>query len=336
MTLRTGNRRFGLGPTCALSLLAALSYLCLRQPAAIAEVEREDNSRDLAQSGVPLYEWKDSSVAEPKAIVVAIHGAAQQGAALEAFARRLAALGYLVVAPDLRGGGRWRTLPEQHKAMGGAYGEFQKSCIDLETILDILRQEHKKSQIFCVGESAGATVVLTAVNQNSARVKGIVLCASGCEPHLHNPANMGAGFIGKLLKVDKPVDMSNYITRYSSDDQRVGQEMVADPLSRNSLSAIDLIGTLNFITQAPTLAHELPKSIPVLVMQGQEDQIVNANSANKVFSAFKTSDKNILMLPGCGHVLIGTTFLKSEVYNPIARWLAGHGGLPVGNTLNEN
>jgi alpha-beta hydrolase superfamily lysophospholipase len=305
-------------------LLVPLSFLL---NAAQAEVVRNDQSDDMKELNLPLYEWQNDlshakNVNQP--IVVVIHGAAQQAGSVDVMARRLALCGYLVVAPDLRGDGRWRTIFAGRETSGGAFGDFTRSCQDLQTLLNLLRRKHPHSEIFCMGESAGATVVLSAVSHSGKNIKGVILLAAGCEPHLHSPGSMGPGFYGKLLNVAQPVDMTNYITRYSSDDERVGQEMVTDPLSKNSLSALELLGTLNFINKAPEFASQMPKAVSVLVMQGKLDQIVEPSSANKVFSALKTTDKTYLLLPESGHILIGTAYLKDSVFEPIQRWLSAH------------
>jgi alpha-beta hydrolase superfamily lysophospholipase len=298
-----------------------------------ARIVRNDDSAEQAGMGVPLYEWRDTTVAVPQAICVTVHGAAQQAGALDALAFRLATLGYLVMAPDLRGNGRWRnwasTANTSTSSSSGAYADLMTSCSDLSVLLSMLRREYPDRPLFCIGESAGAIVVLNALAHDSAQVRGIVLCSAGYEPRLHNPANLGPGFLSKLLNIDKPVDMSHFLTRYVSDDARVSNEMIHDPLSRKSLSALDLIGTLNFINQAPQIARQVPGSVAVLMLQGQEDQIVNPTSADRVFAALTSSDKRFMLLPGCGHILIGTSFLKDAVYGSIARWLEEHGGLPM-------
>ena len=297
-----------------------------------ARIVRDDHSQEMIDLGIPLYEWKNSEISNPESIVVVIHGAAQQAGSVDVFARRLAAFGYLVVAPDLRGDGRWKTMPVAAGTQansGGAFGDFVKSCQDLNSLLTLLRSKYPHTSLYCVGESAGATVVLSAVSQDDKNVKGIILLAAGCQPHLHSPGSMGSGFIGKLLNVTQPVDMSNYITKYSSDDKRVGQEMISDPLSKNSLSALELLGTLNFITKAPQFAASMPKAVPALVMQGQLDQIVEPSSAQKVFSILKTTDKKFIMLPESGHILIGTSYLKPTVFYPILQWLEAHGGTKI-------
>jgi alpha-beta hydrolase superfamily lysophospholipase len=316
----------------ASSIAAALtSFFCFTVFGAApvtAEVVRNDNSDDLKRSGIPLYEWQDTSVKDPKCIVVAIHGAAQEGGVLDTLGRSLASLGYLVLAPDLRGAGRWSQLaPADSK---GTFSEFVQSCDDLSRLLKLLRKEHPKSSLFCIGESAGSTVVLSAMVKDATRCKGIILCSAGSEPKLHAPGSMGSEFYKKLMHVTTPVDMSEFMGRYSSDDKRISDEMIHDPLGRNKLSALELLGTFNFIQQGNVFATQIPKTLPVLLMQGQQDQIINANSSVKLLGKLASTDKNIFMLPASGHILIGTSYVKPVVEDTIIAWLAAHGGLKAG------
>jgi acylglycerol lipase len=311
---------------------AFLSLTIFGAGGANAEVIRKDNSQDLIRSGIPLYEWQNSSIKEPKCIVVAIHGAAQQGGVLDTLGRSLASLGYLVLAPDLRGAGRWSMMapPSSASSSNGTFSEFVQSCDDLDRLLKLLRKEHPKSSLFCIGESAGSTVVLSAMVRDATRCKGIILCSAGSEPKLHAPGSMGPDFYKKLLHVTTPVDMSEFMGKYSSDDKRISDEMIHDPLGRNKLSALELLGTFNFIQQGNVFATQIPRSLPTLLIQGQQDQIINANSSVKLLGKLASTDKNILMLPSSGHILIGTTYVKPEVEDAIIDWLAAHGGLKGG------
>jgi acylglycerol lipase len=307
---------------------AFLSFTAFGATSAIAEVVRNDNSQDLVRSGIPLYEWQNTSIKEPKCIVVAVHGAAQQGGVLDTLGRSLASLGYLVLAPDLRGAGRWSMMAPQPSK--GTFSEFVESCNDLDRLLKLLRKEHPKSSLFCIGESAGSTVVLSAMVRDATRCKGIILCSAGSEPKLHAPGSMGPEFYKKLMHVTTPVDMSEFMGKYSSDDKRISDEMINDPLGRNKLSALELLGTFNFIQQGNVFATQIPRSLPTLLIQGQQDQIINANSSVKLLGKLASTDKNILMLPSSGHILIGTTYVKPEVEDAIIDWLAAHGGLKGG------
>jgi alpha-beta hydrolase superfamily lysophospholipase len=312
--------------------IAFLSCTIFGADRANAEVIRNDNSEVLKRSGIPLYEWQNTSIKEPKCIVVAVHGAAQQGGVLDTLGRTLASLGYLVLAPDLRGAGRWSMMApsSSSSAPNGTFSEFVQSCDDLDRLLKLLRKEHPKSSLFCIGESAGSTVVLGAMVRDATRCKGIILCSAGSEPKLHAPGSMGPEFYKKLMHVTTPVDMSEFMGKYSSDDKRISDEMIHDPLGRNKLSALELLGTFNFIQQGNVFATQIPRSLPALLIQGQQDQIINANSSVKLLSKLASTDKKILMLPSSGHILIGTTYVKPEVEDAIIDWLAAHGGLKGG------
>ncbi len=292
-----------------------------------AAVVRNDNSMLAQKLGVPLYEWQDDTNPDPKLILVAIHGFTQQGLCFEVLAKELATRGYLVVAPDLRGHGRWIGNT------GSTNNDFNISCDDESRLLVQLRKAHPGAKIFGLGESAGCAVLMRSVVNEPKAVKGLILCAAGVEPHIHKPGGMGQKFMMGMAKLVEPVDLTDYYAKYVSDDKRTADEMVHDPLNKSHQSALSLIGTMNFISQMPALAGQIPRNIPVMLLQGSDDQIVNAASASRVFDSFKTADKSLKEIAGCGHILLGTAFIKPIVMNDTLDWLATHGGMPE---INQN
>ncbi|MBS1955400.1 MAG: alpha/beta fold hydrolase [Cyanobacteria bacterium SZAS-4] len=297
---------------------------------ASALVQRTDNGMLAQKLGIPLYEWQDDANPEPKLIFLAVHGFTQQGLCFDVLARDLASRGYLVVAPDLRGHGRWIGNT------GSTNNDFNVSCDDESRLLVQLRKSHPGAKIFGMGESAGCAVLLKAVSNEPKAVKGLILCAAGVEPHIHKPGGMGPKFIMGMAKLVEPVDLTDYYAKYVSDDKRTADEMVHDPLNKSHQSALSLIGTMNFISQMPVLASQVPRSIPVLLLQGTDDQIVNAASVSRVYDGFKTSDKSLKEIAGCGHILLGTAFIKPIVLNDTFDWLGSHGGLPVATAADPN
>lgn len=303
------------------ALLAGIASSTCAKPA-LAAVVRTDNGMLGQKLGIPLYEWQDDANPDPKLILVAVHGFTQQGLCFEVLARELAGRGYLVVAPDLRGHGRWIGNT------GSTNNDFNISCDDESRLLVQLRKAHPGAKIFGLGESAGCAVLMRAVGSEPKAVKGLILCAAGVEPHIHKPGGMGPKFIMGMAKLVEPVDLTDYYAKYVSDDKRTADEMVHDPLNKSHQSALSLIGTMNFISQMPALAGQIPRSVPVLLLQGSDDQIVNAASASRVYDSLKTSDKSLQEIAGCGHILLGTAFIKPIVMNDTLDWLARHGGMP--------
>jgi alpha-beta hydrolase superfamily lysophospholipase len=283
-----------------------------------AVVVRDDDSELSKKTGVPLYVWQEEN-SKPLVIFIAIHGSAQDGAVMDRLASSLAKLGYLVIAPDIRGNGRWQLADGPKSSM---YDDFVQSIADLERLLLRVNEAYPNCEIFCLGESIGAGIVLKAVAESPRQVKGIILCSAGFRPHLHNPLNMRSSFLMGMAKMVAPVDLSDYLTRYASDDARVAREMINDPLAKNRQSGLDLIGTFNFLNQELDFAANAPREISVLMIQGTEDQIVEPKSAERVFSVLKSKNKKFVLLPSCGHVLVGTSFIKPEVLNCIEGWLS--------------
>ncbi len=312
--------------TCLSALIALL--LCTTGAPSFAKVVKSESSNLSKNTGVPLYEWQDDQQAKPENIIVAVHGFAQSANSLTSIAQTFASQGYLVVAPDLRGHGRWKesdsTMEENLRA----------SIDDVAKILSHLHKRYKKANIYCIGESTGCGVVMTAVAKQPEGVRGVILCAVGSQPSFHNPAAMGSKFIKGMATLITQVDITTYLQHYLSDDYRVATEMINDPLAKKSQSAVQLLGTMNFIKEMPVRAAQLPASIPVLVMQGTDDQIVLPESSQPVFQAVKAQDKEFVPIAGSGHILVGTSFVKSNVLNKIEGWLLKHGGANTFNGTN--
>lgn len=304
--------------TVALVTAMFLAAFIATPHQATAAVFKNEKPKLSQLTGVPMYEWKDDTVEKPKGIVVAVHGFAQDSGAMSSIAETFARQGYLVVTPDLRGHGRWQE--------NGASMEenLSESCDDLSRILALLHKQYKKTNIYCLGESTGSGVVMNAVAKQSDGVRGIILCAAGSQPNFHNPAVMGSKFIKGMATLVTQVDIRPYLHNYLSDDNRIAEEMINDPLAKKSQSALQLIGTMSFIKDMPLRAAKLPASIPVLVLQGTADQIVLPASAEPVYEAVKSKDKQFVPVRGSGHILVGTSFIKPQVMRAIEEWLAKH------------
>lgn len=316
--------------TCLTPLIAVL--LCTAGAPSFALVVKSESSKLSKNTGVPLYEWQDDQQEKPKNIIVAVHGFAQSANSLTSIAQIFASQGYLVVAPDLRGHGRSKesdsTMEENLRA----------SSDDVAKILSHLHKRYKKANIYCIGESTGSGVVMTAIAKQPEGVRGVILCAAGSQPSFHNPAAMGSKFIKGMATLVTQVDITSYLQHYLSDDSRVATEMINDPLAKKSQSAVQLLGTMNFIKEMPVRAAALPAPIPVLVMQGTADQIVVPESAETVFQAVRARDKEFVPIPGSGHILIGTSFVKTNVLSKMESWLIKHGGANTfdgANSLNS-
>ena len=301
-------------------LMAVLTIVALA-PSSLAQVVRDDESADAANSKLPLYEWSDS--AKPvKAVVVTVHGATQEAGCFEVLAKQLALQGFLVCSVDLRGHGQWHYKPD--KNMTGYTVDYKQSALDVEHLFDVLHKNHPDLPIYAVGESCGAAVLVSAVSEHPSALKGLVLASVGTHPRHFKPDWVLPDIVKGFKNLSRPMQVTRYIKRYSSDDQRITKEMVDDPLSRRTLSGKEMIATGLFIHTTPERVKKLPEDLPLLMIQGTEDNICSPTSVRQIVKHKPGIDKELVFLRNCGHVLLGTSYVKPHVSKLVVGWLVKH------------
>ena len=308
------------------SVILAVCLLFALTPAALAEVVRDDDSADSANAKLPLYEWSDSSK-RIKAVVVTVHGATQEAGCFETLAKMLAVKGFLVCSMDLRGHGQWHYKPDNQ--LTGYTVDYKQSVLDAEHLFDVLHKNHPDLPLYAVGESCGAAVLVNAVSEHPAALKGLVLASVGTHPRHFKPDWVLPDFVKGIKNLSRQMGVTRYIKRYSSDDPRITHEMVEDPLSRRTLSGKEMIATGLFIHTTPEKVKKLPETLPLLMIQGTEDNICSPTSVNQIVKHKPGIDKELVFLRNCGHVLLGTSFIKPHVSKLVVGWLVKHSDTAV-------
>ena len=62
----------------------------------------------------------------------------------------------------------------------------------------------------------------------------------------------------------------------------------------------------------------------LLMLEGQDDQVLDPKSSRKFLAHARCENKNLIIIPNCGHVLVSTHFLKPLVVSTIDDWLDLH------------
>jgi len=267
---------------------------------------------------LPVREWVNPMM-PARGVVVMVHGTTQHSGSFELFANHLSGLGFKVVAYDMRGHGRW--YHNQTSFDEGDHVNYSRSTNDLIVLLTHIRVKYPTLPLFCIGESIGGAVSVRAGSANPGLVDGLVLVSPGSKPCTFNPVMVAKDFAKGITHLDRLMDVTRYIRRYSSDDNRVTKEMVDDPLSRTELTGKEVLQTGYFISTTPKFAGKLADHISVLIVQGEEDRIVSPKTIKTIYKNLHVRNKAIVYLPDCGHVLLGTSFLKPQVVSSISNWL---------------
>ncbi|MBX9689529.1 MAG: lysophospholipase [Candidatus Obscuribacterales bacterium] len=234
-------------------------------------------------------------------------------------AQHLASQGFVFIGLDLRGHGE-----RFYKAFAGQPNhrvDYDKSADDLGTLLTKVHATYPNLPVFCLGESVGAAVATHCAGRHKGLMDGIILCSPGTRPRVFNPFMVVPDFIKGITHLDIPMDVSKYIDHYSSDDKRVSDEMIADPLSRIKMTPKEILRTAFFIRTTPEAAKEVAPDVPVLIVQGELDGIVSKKSTNAILKNLPGDNKQLVEFKDAGHVLLGTSYLKPQVVDSVTKWL---------------
>ncbi len=288
---------------------------------AAPKVEYSESAKELIENSrkLHIFRWSDANKA-PKAVIVAVHGTTQHAGSFGVLAQHLVQQGFVFIGLDLRGHGE-----RYYKAFAGQPNfrvDYDKSADDLGALLKKTRATYPGLPIFCIGESVGATVATYMSHRYPGAADGIILCSPGSRPRCFNPLMVVPDFIKGVTHLDEHMDVSRYIDKYSSDDKRVSDEMIADPLSRIKLTPKEVLRTAFFIRTCPKAALEVDPNASYLVIQGEKDGIVSTSSTREIFKNLPAEHKQLIEFKDAGHVLLGTSYLKPQVVDSITNWLA--------------
>mgnify|MGYP001393549167 CR=1 FL=1 len=244
-----------------------------------------------------LRAWPASA---PVASLVLVHGYAEHSGRYDAFARRLAAKGISVLAPDLSGHGR----------SGGERARVESFDALLEDSRRALaRAADGGVKPFLFGHSMGGLVALGLSLAEQERLAGLIL--SG-------PAIGDPGAIDALLALDPFPELVLDSTHLSRDPE-VCAAYDRDPLNYRGPMPRPTVATL--VAGARSVRERWQHlRLPLLALHGGDDALVPARGSEELYASVASSDKELAVLPGLRHEILNEPE-GPEIADRIAYWI---------------
>lgn len=314
-----------------------------------AQVREQDNPPLSKELGIPMYMWDDGTDS-PKAIIVAFHGLTFHGKVYEELGKRLAQDGYLVVAPEMRGYGRWYYCTETGGAHTKACGHittkttisrtansknldspgsckrsnYKQSLRDFTVLLKRLRQDYPGVMLYCIGESLGADMAVRLASTNGQLVDGLILAS----PAIKKQGVLRPSLISESAKLmfnpTREISVRPYLANCLSEDKRIVDERSKDPYVRKGLSFLELLSTQKTAKDTLTYIPNISKNTPVLIIQGTDDRVVKANGVVLILERLRATDQTVRWFDNRGHVLLETAYIQPDTWHTINDWLTEH------------
>jgi acylglycerol lipase len=309
--------------TVAVSIIASIfiSLACI--PASLAEVIEDTNPKAVQSLMLPVRQWQDTQIAT-KAIVIAVHGATLHSGSFSPLANRLASEGFVVYSLDMRGFGRW--LAGDFKDKPESKMNYKQSQDDIEKLLVALHEANPNLPIYIMGESLGANLAIAIANTSSQKyaqlIDGLVLSSPCITPYLHITPKAIFDVARGITNPFKEVSLEPYIGRYLSEDQRVIDDYLKDPLVRKGMTIVEALASLKTNSKSLKNLKRFPRNLPVLIIAGSEDKIYKANAIPKFMTKLGSDKKTFCLLNGNGHLLLESAYTPAPALQAMDTFLS--------------
>lgn len=299
-------------------------------PGGYAAVERDDQALPSWELKTPVYLWQNKEV-EPKAVAIAVHGLTLHGLIYDRLATHLADQGFIVLAPDLHGYGRWSQKQASDDKCPDCHSHlcYTKSKRDVEQLVIAAKGQYPTLPIYLIGESLGADIAIYTTARHPELVNGMVLSS----PAIKHSWNMASPlFKDVAILMRNPfheVNLVPYIKRWASEDPEIIAEAVNDPLVRKRLTIWDLLKTHQAMKPTLQYADKVPTTVPVLIIQGDKDRMLKTNAVVQLLKHLNCQDQTVRWFTNRGHLLLETSHLQPDTVKIVDLWLQEHVGVNV-------
>ncbi len=260
--------------------------------------------------GRRIYWQSWTPEAEPRALIVIVHGAGEHSGRYGHVAETLVHDGYGVYALDHRGHGR----SDGPRAL---IDRLDNAVDDLDQLVVQASAEHPPAPVYLLGHSMGGTIAVRYALRYQSRLAGIIL--SG--PLAAIEAGAPLLVAGRVLSAVAPkLGLVAVDPSLVSRDQDVVRAYASDPLVHHGKLPARTIGELaSAIDRFP---GDVPAiHVPTLILYGTADRLCPPSGSEMLAQRIGADDKSIRAYDGLYHEILNEPE-RDEVLAEIRRWLA--------------
>lgn len=246
-----------------------------------------------------------------KASLVVVHGLAEHSGRYGNLVDQFVPSGYAVYSIDHLGHG---------KSQGTRVyvDRFQDYIATLKIFLGMVQEWQPKKPIFLIGHSMGGLISAAYVLQNQENLAGIVFSGPGIK--VPDDISQGTIFMGRILsKLLPKTGIIKLDAEGVSRDPVVVSAYINDPLvytgKITARLGAEMLRTMQEVTQH---AHQI--SLPIMIVQGGADSLIDPQGAQLLYDAVESEDKTIKVYEDCYHEVFNEPEHK-QILNDVMNWI---------------
>jgi len=244
-----------------------------------------------------LMRWDAANGAEPRVVIIGVHGMDDYANAFHLAAPWWAERGVTTLAYDQRGFGRspWR----------GIWAPDALREDDLRTLVTLARARWPRATIAVVGESLGGAVAIETFASDRPPPADRVILSSpavwgwSSQPLLNRVALWLAARVAPGKVFNPPAWLTAHISASDNDDEL--RLMGRDPLMTWGARSDALLGLVNTMQAAQNGTGRL--RVPALYLYGAHDQIIPRTATARAMARYPAEDRSAFYANGW-HLLL--------------------------------
>ena len=261
--------------------------------------------------GVEIYYQCWLPEDEPRAVLLIVHGLAEHSGRYMNVVNHFVPLGYAVYGIDYLGHGK-SDGPRVYVK------EFNDYIDTLSVYVDMVRKWQPGKPSFLLGHSMGALVSAIFLLDHQDELTGAIL--SG--PSVKAPSNTSPITIGmvRFLSILLPkIGVLQLEAKGVSRDPAVVKAYISDPLVHTRKTTARL--TYEILKAMQRVTAEASKiTLPVLIVQGSADRLVDPDGARMLHDTVGSVDKRIKIYDGLYHEVFNEPE-HDQVLGDVEAWL---------------
>jgi len=272
--------------------------------------------KGILEANIYYQSWLPEN--EPRAVLLIVHGLAEHSGRYGNLVNHFVPMGYAVYGIDHLGHGK----SDGERVHVKRFNDYTNT---LKGYFDMIRAWQPRKPIFLVGHSMGGLISAVYLLDYQAELKGAVL--SG--PAIKIPSNVTPStiFVGRILSAAIPkFGLLALEADGVSRDPAVVQAYVSDPLVHRGKMTARLAAEMLKAMQTVS-AQAARITLPILVVQGSADRLVDPAGARMLYEAVNSVDKEIKIYDGFYHEVFNEPE-HDKVLRDAEIWLETRLGLP--------
>jgi alpha-beta hydrolase superfamily lysophospholipase len=269
----------------------------------------EGHFQSIRNTSIYWQAWLPES--EPRAVLLIVHGYDDHSGRYMTIVNHFVPKGFAVYGLDHIGHGK-------SEGKRRYVQKFEDYTETLQMFLRMVRNKQTERPVFPIGFSMGALIALVYLLDNQEECAGTVIIG----PAVKVPDNISAFtiFMVKLLSAILPkAGLLAFEDEDISKDQTVIEAYKSDPLVYRGkmtarLSAEFLKAMIRFDKGGSRI------TLPILIVQGAEDRLVDPKDAQLIFDLIQSKDKQIKLYEGLYHEVFNEPE-RDMVFADMEEWL---------------